>query len=93
MAEDLKSAVVAFRLSHEMRAGVDLYCEANSISITDLFRALTEMVLGGQISPGSIEGFKSAQALAIQLAGVLLAQAAATLPATIDEARARGLVI
>lgn len=91
MAEDAKQ-MVCFRLSPEIRAGVDAYCAGHGISITDLYRSLTELVLTGQISPGSIEGYKSARAMAIQLASILLAKASAELPETLEEAQARGLV-
>jgi hypothetical protein len=91
MAEDSKT-MVAFRLSPEMRAGVDAYCIGHGISISDFYRSLTELALNGQIGPGSIEGYKAARAMAIQLAGVVLATAAAAIPETIEEAQARGLV-
>lgn len=82
-------AVIGFRVPHETRAAIDTYCEAHGISITDLYRSLTEALLNGQISAGSIEGYKAGRSIAIQLAGILLAQASAALPETLEEAQAR----
>lgn len=92
MAEDTKT-MVGFRLAPETRAAVEQYCLANGITITDLYRSLTEMLLSGQITPGTIEGYTAGRKMAIQLAGILLAQAANALPETLEEAQARfGLV-
>ena len=92
MAEDSKT-MIGFRLAPDARAAVEQYCIGHGITITDLYRSLTEMLLSGQISPGAIEGYTAGRKMAIQLAGILLAQAAEALPATLEEAQARfGLV-
>lgn len=82
-------AVIGFRVSPEIRAAVDQYCQAHGITITDLYKSLTEALLAGQISPGSIEGYRAGRSMAIQLAGILIAQASAALPETLEEAQAR----
>lgn len=82
-------SIIGFRVPPEIRTAIDHYCQAHGITITDLYKSLTEALLAGQISPGSIEGYRSARSMAIQLAGILLASAAADMPATLEEAQAR----
>lgn len=87
MSHNLKMTCV--KLSPEVRAAVDGYCNEHGLQLSEFLRGLINMWFEGQISPGSIEGYIQAKATAIRLAEILIAEAARALPQTLDEANAR----
>jgi hypothetical protein len=89
MVERDGKGMVAFRLAPDVRAAVDEYCIQHGVTLSELYRSLTDGFLSGTIAPGGPEGYKQARATAVQLAQVLLAQAAETMPDSFDEAVAR----
>jgi len=83
--------MLCFRLPPDLRNQVEIMVGAQGITLSDFYRALTLSALGGEggFAGGVTEGYAHARALATQLAGLLLQQAAENLPETFDEALAR----
>jgi len=77
--------MTCFRLSPEVRAAVDVYCHENHLSITELYRGLTETILNGEMT-GLNEGFRQGRQLGLQLAKAALQRAHDSLPQNMEDA-------
>jgi molybdate-binding protein len=82
------------KLAPEVRAALDEYVRQHSMTISEILRTLVDMLLSGQITPGPIEGYVQARALAPRIAEAVMSEAVDALKGmTYDEVVARyGLI-